>query len=172
LEYLEDINGVGATILWLDEEWNERGLCLPVTYDSEWLISTRLDSDDMLHRTFIERLRSNFASREEWIRFPKGYVIEAGREGVVYERTYHNSPIVSLVERKENFRGPYRISHTDTGKDIYPYKDVNIEIPMWTQVAHGGNIKNNMSRLRRKVGDPHSANLYQKGFIWDSHISL
>lgn len=105
-----------------------------------YLISSRVDSDDMLHRDYFFKLKEYFNYQEfQIINFTKGLVYETDA-GVISEMNHQYNAFITLIEkRKENgFLTVYHKKHTDYKNDKN-LRNLRISIPMWCVVIHGLN---------------------------------
>lgn len=118
------------------------------------LITTRLDNDDGLCRTFVEQIRKHATATEPTVlEFPVGFVWHKKR--IYLDRQKHN-PFTTLVEpcnpSKENtFRTIYSGSHLDIenlGRVL-----IVTEEPSWIQVIHGNNVANKARGIRYSAKD-------------------
>ena len=104
------------------------------------LITTRCDSDDAIHKRFIERVKSTNASPGHFICWEKGLMF---KDGKVYERIYRRNPFLSFVEtvHDDARRGVLTVN---CKQHCYsePVLHVASSTPMWLQVVHGGNVGN------------------------------
>lgn len=68
------------------------------TPEAEWLITSRIDNDDVFHPEFIETIQNNFRNVEEIIDID--YEVIDIKTGIKYPslRTRANSPFLSLAE--------------------------------------------------------------------------
>lgn len=106
----------------------------------EWLLSTRLDSDDALHRDFIGTVQSYTHEPGRTFLDPViGYTLSGNR---FYRRTYRNSPFLSLMERRERASLVYSVQHQEASR-YGPVVPINGG-PMWVQVIHGDNVSNSV----------------------------
>ena len=119
------------------------------------LVTTRLDNDDGICRTFIEQVRRRLENVNvpTVLEFPVGYVWHKNR--VYLDRQTHN-PFTTLAEpcrgsREYKIRTIYSGSHTDVAK---LGQIVNVtEEPSWIQVIHGGNLENRARGVRRPIAE-------------------
>lgn len=115
-----------------------------------FLITTRLDSDDAVARTFIERIQHEARSAGEVDRlvvdFPVG--LQVDRTGSVYADHLQSNHFVSLVERRVAAR-PVTVfadAHPKLRRHA-PIRRVMTE-PMWLEVVHGSNVSNSVRGLQ------------------------
>jgi hypothetical protein len=65
--------------------------------ETEYLITTKIDNDDALHKDFIKTIQENFNKQKfEFISFPYGYVFHIDK---IYLLKYLENPFVTLVEK-------------------------------------------------------------------------
>ena len=102
------------------------------------LITTRLDNDDAVSRTFIETIQKHFTGQDfEFLNFTNGYIWQ---QGTVYSGQHWSNPFISLVERAENYATVYCGNHMDLDR---MGRIVQIPEPAaWLQVVHGRNLLN------------------------------
>lgn len=154
-----------AEVLWVDntnfEQWTEFASALRLLVDDEWVITTRLDSDDIVSRHFIQRIREGAREKECSLGFKLGYMLEGD---VLYPRRYLKGPFTSWVERTENLKTVWHREHLHFRRN----KDVGQKKYNWIQVVHGGNLLNGIARagFKPKDGIPISPEV-RKDFIWD-----
>lgn len=146
--HIEELKRYG-TVIDIDTFWQEQqpeiGHILNHLYRGQWVCSTRLDSDDMLHKSFMERLSKTVTEQEEWVSFEYGYIIEGM---FAAKRQYAVNPFVSFVEYADPLRTVFHAPHIAANRTDTPF----LTIPEigWAQIDHGDNIKNH---ARAKVKD-------------------
>jgi hypothetical protein len=119
---------------------------------TEYLITTRLDNDDALHKDFIKTLQENFNEQEfEFISFLYGYVYHDRK---IYLMKYLENPFVSLVERIrglkiDGFKTAICVRHTELTA-AGNVKQI-ITQPYWLQVVHERNVSNRVRGLRQPI---------------------
>lgn len=105
------------------------------------LVTSRLDNDDGLARSFIEMVQRQFAGQDfEFINFPAGHTCFRGR---VYALEHPSSPFLSLVERLGG-DGSFRTVFCEPHQEVVsrcPMRQV-AGGPAWLQVIHGRNVCN------------------------------
>ena len=114
------------------------------------IISTRLDSDDALHRGAVEQIQrhaSTFWASPDELRlhtFPFGCKLDAVN-GLVYRSRYQQNAFLSLFERcGDDVQGIMQESHIALEKRVPFERDFSL--PGWLQVLHGGNVSNRVTR--------------------------
>jgi Putative rhamnosyl transferase len=112
-----------------------------------YVITSRLDSDDALERTYVERVQAAGAStRTRFIDLPVGYTYNPVTN-VLRQYEEPTNPFVSLIEPwSPNMHTVYATWHTKV-HELAPVTVVSEEAA-WMQVVHGGNVSN------REHGDP------------------
>jgi hypothetical protein len=113
------------------------------------LLTTRLDSDDGICRTFVEQLRQRATVREPTVLdFPIGYILHRDR---TYRYRFPLNAFATLAEPVtasglSGFRTVYTGSHVDLGH-LGRIVEVT-QKPSWLQVVHGGNLENRARGVR------------------------
>lgn len=126
--YIRDIREVPAVVM----ESVERG--------STHVITTTLDNDDALARTFVEKVQDEFRAQDfELVNFSSGFRLDL-RKTKLYVHRIECNPFISLIERKDQLRtvlgcGPH-------GSIPLRFNEIrNIETePLWLQVIHDRNV--------------------------------
>ncbi len=130
--------------------------------DDQWIITTRLDNDDILHRSAIEVIHQNFIEKDNFIiALASGYVLDIERK-VLAHYFYPMSPFISLIESiSVNPVGVFTKPHTQwQSLRLYIYKEIYLEFfkqserqsrfilksPLWIQIFHGNNVSNSFYR--------------------------
>lgn len=112
----------------------------------KFLITTRIDNDDLVARDFISGIQECFdEQRCQFINFTHGAQTEKGR---MYLRSDPSNAFVSLIER----RGPGRpmTVFVDAHNRLGKYAEI-VQMrthPMWIQVIHGANVANAVHGIR------------------------
>ncbi|MBE9125342.1 MULTISPECIES: glycosyltransferase [unclassified Coleofasciculus] len=110
-----------------------------MTMESEYVITTRLDTDDALCKNFVQMVQDNFVEQDGVsINFIYGYVLYDNK---LYLRRYpQGNPFISLIEKTEAFKGVFRLSHQRL-YEIGSMKNIkNRQTPAWLQILHEANI--------------------------------
>ena len=104
------------------------------------LVTTTLDSDDALARSFVAQAQTHARAVEyEIINFVESFrLIE--RTGALYCRLWTN-PFITAVERRDEAKTiwGYPLPHATDLERVPEVRDV-ISSPLWLQVVHGGNV--------------------------------
>jgi hypothetical protein len=110
---------------------------------SDYVITTRMDSDDVLHPEFIDSIRKQVLSAGpgEYIIDFDGYRYNT-QTGEFVEFNFYNktniSPFATLVSQtKIAGRGVYTYKHMDLGNHYYVHR---IPSRLWCQMVHGNNM--------------------------------
>jgi hypothetical protein len=104
---------------------------------TQWLLTTRLDNDDGLHRDFIATLHAQVEERKEFLNFPRGIILYSGR---CYLYKHLSNAFLSLVEPVQDFRTVCSIAH-EHASEVAPVRQLP-KTPGFLQVVHGGNLSN------------------------------
>jgi hypothetical protein len=102
------------------------------------LITTRLDNDDAICRTFVESVQRRFLGQSfEFLNFTNGYVWSQGR---VWSARHASNPFISLVESTADYSTVYCGNHMELHEQG---QVVQIAEPAgWLQVVHERNLSN------------------------------
>lgn len=129
---------------------------------NEWIITTRLDNDDVLHKNAIAIIQKNFVEKDLYlISLASGYVLDLHRN-VLAHYFYPMSPFISLIESvSKNNVGVFLRPHAEwpslrlfLWKEIYfgffnrpkrPSRFI-LKQPLWIQLVHGKNVSNSFYR--------------------------
>lgn len=115
---------------------------------TEWLLTTRLDNDDALHRDFVDRLhREVRRGTKEALNFPLGVVFGNGK---TYLSRQASNAFISLSEPFPNPKTAVWGTH-NTVNLIAPVRNIDGG-PAWMQVVHNSNVSNKL-RGRRMSRD-------------------
>ncbi len=132
----------GATPVYLEGPGTPAALAEAVhatgLVDAPYLITSRVDSDDALARTFLATVQAQFSHQQRsFVEFPVG--IQSYRHGL-YTRVWRSNPFVSLIERVEFGSLPETVwcmSHAQV-LATQPTRTV-WHRPQWLQVLHETN---------------------------------
>jgi hypothetical protein len=137
---------------------------------NKWIITTRIDNDDCLHKDAIDIIQKNFVARHKYlISLASGYMLNIS-DRTLSHYYYPMSPFISLIESNENeIKGVFEKGHTKWDNlRLFIFKEIGLEYfnkkarqsrfilkkPLWIQTVHGENISNNFYRglpvLRKK----------------------
>ncbi len=128
----------------------------------KWIITTRIDNDDCLHRDAIKTIQENFRERNKYlISLASGYTHNTA-DRTLSHYFYPMSPFISLIESNEDcIEGVYSKSHTKWDElRLFIIKELWLEWfnkkarkarfilknPYWIQIVHGGNVSNSFFR--------------------------
>ncbi len=119
---------------------------------TEYLITSRLDSDDAISTDYIATIQNNFLQQEfEFINFSYGYVLHGHK---LYRFKYLQNPFVSLVEKvnelsSTGFKTVFCADHTqlDSQGKVKQIKGK----PGWMQLIHGKNHNNRVRGIRVSI---------------------
>ena len=127
---------ITVTILRVGRNWLSE-LQRYVDVGVESIITTRLDSDDMIEPGFLRKVQSAYSSMSRYfVDAPHGYKEVDGKLVIYTER---NNPFLSYVEYERPYRTAYHVEH---GSRINNYVVVSIQGRQWIQVIHSRNQRN------------------------------
>ncbi len=130
--------------------------------DEQWIITTRLDNDDLLHSIAMEIIQQNFIPKDKFlVALSSGYVMDTQRK-VLAHYFYPMSPFISLIEScSGNLVGIFARVHTQwPSLRLFVFKEIYLEFfnqtkrqarfvlkyPLWVQLVHGENVSNSFFR--------------------------
>lgn len=120
----------------------------------DWVLTTRLDNDDAIGRTFVDTLQRAFEPSGRYVlNFPHGLILERGR---IYRVTDRSNAFATLVEPADDVRTVWARQHTDL-RLLAPLRQLGSE-PMWLQVIHGDNVSNRKRGIRLSAQSACAAN--------------
>ncbi len=111
----------------------------------EWLLTTRLDNDDGLHRDFMATVQDGQSfERAEVLNCPDGVVLSDAR---AYRQRHLSNAFISLSEPWADRKTIFSIARHVYAGQSYPVRQVGA-VPLWLQVIHGGNVSNRVRGRR------------------------
>jgi hypothetical protein len=130
--------------------------------DAAWILTTRIDNDDCLHRDAIKVIQQNFTEKNRFlISLASGYVMSA-RDKTLSHYFYPMSPFLTLIEKNDaEIKGVFEKGHTKWDElRLFIYREIWLEYfnrkarksrfilknPLWIQIVHGENISNSFYR--------------------------
>jgi len=129
---------------------------------TRWVITTRVDNDDCLHKDAVRTIRENFTEKHKFlISLASGYVLNIS-DGTLSHYFYPMSPFISLIEDTEiETLGVFEKIHTRwESLRLFVLKEIWLQWfnrkarrsrfilkkPFWIQTFHGGNVSNSFLR--------------------------
>jgi len=141
---LEDTaKNVNCTILYMEELDSYLN-----TEEHKFIITSRVDNDDILHSDYIKEIQESFESKvqvidvdgEQWDTQTNKYYT-SGRDG-------KNSPFLSLVEKTDmDIKTCFEHDHTYMP---WYYESKKIDKVLYTQVLHNNNIANKIKGIEKR----------------------
>lgn len=108
----------------------------------EFVITTRLDNDDIIAKDTVELLQKKIVDYKCILQMPIGYNLELNSISRLRKMNYPLNPFISLLESVKNNQLPetvYACQHGAWGH----LRQVSISNkPQWVQVIHGNNVSN------------------------------
>lgn len=129
---------------------------------TKWVITTRIDNDDSLHRDAVKTVKNNFIPKHRFlISLASGYVLNIC-DKTLSHYFYPMSPFLSLVEDAgKEVEGVFMRGHTKWDNlRLFVFRELWFEYfnvkartsrfilrrPLWIQTVHGKNISNSFYR--------------------------
>ncbi len=128
-----------------------------------YLITSRIDNDDAISKTFIQTVQNKFQSQDlEFVSFVYGYVWQQGK---LYRFKYPNNPFISLIAKVQDsssagFKTVFCGKHTDM-VELGSLQTITDQVG-WLQIVHDRNISNRIRGIRqpnRRLQDQFSIHL-------------
>ncbi len=141
------------------------------TGKARWVITTRIDNDDCLHKDAVKIIQSNFTEKHKYlISLASGYILNTV-DKTLSHYFYPMSPFISLIEDSEiETAGVFEKIHTKWDSlRLFVVREIWLEWfnkearmsrfilkkPMWIQTVHGENVSNSFFRgfpvIRKKT---------------------
>jgi hypothetical protein len=117
--------------------------------DDEWIITTRLDSDDVLHPEHLRRVRVSTCGDRKVVEFEQGFYYDILRDEIRHVRETQNA-FVSVLEPAERVRTAWGWEHHKIGDENEIFY---LDGPGWIALVHDQNTTTYL------WGDP----------VWASH---
>ena len=120
--------------------------------NTEYVITSRLDNDDMLAYEYIDYVQ-RFAQQEWYTRESDKFWLSLVRgfrwcENKMYPFNSIANSCLSFVEDPINLKTCYTCVHTLAKSGEYPIKGIRQGEPQWSEVIHGENVLNRLKRYR------------------------
>jgi hypothetical protein len=106
----------------------------------DYVITSRLDNDDILGPNYVEKIHKSFRGEREMILWENGLNISKEGEYIVNQLS---NPFLALIEKTDNFVGCFNKVHLDMIK-YEPY--TVLEGMEWCQVVHRYNVSNKIRK--------------------------
>ena len=107
----------------------------------KYIITSRLDNDDSLHKDYVETVQSYFDEQDVLaVDFVDGYTMSINGSVLLGYKKFMFNPYISLIERKENFKTVWFLGHTHWK---YEKNVINIKNKrLWLTNIHSKNKEN------------------------------
>ncbi len=108
---------------------------------ADFIISSRLDNDDCIHRNLIAEIQKQFNQQDFMaIDVVKGYSMQISPEYRLGKKEHVYNPFLSLIEAKQNFQTIWKTDHNLWKKEerIIKIKDKRL----WLSIIHNKNKVN------------------------------
>jgi hypothetical protein len=107
-------------------------------FNEEYIITSTLDNDDCISRTYIEEVQKRFDQQEFMaIDFIDGYTIQTQSQIKIGKKLHQYNPFISLIEKNYNLMTVCDVSHRNWKREkrILQIRKVWV----WTSVIHHEN---------------------------------
>ena len=105
--------------------------------DTRWIVTTRLDNDDGLHRDFVSNLHTQIEEQREFLNYPHGIVFYSRK---FYLYRHLSNAFLSLVEPLDHAIGVWSVAH-EQAERLAPIRQLS-DWPAFLQVIHDKNVSN------------------------------
>ena len=128
-----------------------KAIVTELTPEDKFIITTRLDNDDAIHKDFTNCIQHAFIPNHNTvIDVIKGYQLVVNTDNYdVRQYTSHYNPFISLIENVTKFETVMAKNHehwkTLSNRIVFNQK------ALWLQVIHGENILNSKINFLKKV---------------------
>ncbi|MCR9014849.1 putative rhamnosyl transferase [Aquiflexum gelatinilyticum] len=113
--------------------------------NSDYLITTRIDSDDMVHFDYVNEIQKRFKNQNYTsINFNKGLVYDL-RLKILGTAINKSNPFISVIEKFDSFESIKTVFHIEHSKFIFEKERIEIKSGerMWAMTIHDLNIDTN-----------------------------
>ena len=109
--------------------------------DKDYLITSRIDNDDCIHKDFINEIQKQF-NKQEFLAIDNinGYTLQVEPNFILGKKEHIFNPFISLIERNENPKTVWHYVHNMWKKE--PRIIHLSEKRLWLSVIHGKNKVN------------------------------
>ncbi|MGX7668340.1 glycosyltransferase [Flavobacterium pedocola] len=109
--------------------------------DKEYLITSRIDNDDCIHKNYIDAIQKMF-NRQEFLAIDiiNGYTLQVEPNFILGKKDHIFNPFISLIERNENPKTVWHYSHNMWKKE--PRIVHTTGKRLWLSIIHGKNKVN------------------------------
>jgi hypothetical protein len=122
----------------------QQDLLADIKGKTNYLLTTRLDTDDGWHRNFVKWLQSSVGDgQREFLNFPVGIIAYKNR---LYLYRHHSNAFISLLEPTENPLTVLCAPHEQLSR-FAPIRQLD-SWPAFLQVIHGQNLSNKPRGVR------------------------
>lgn len=110
-------------------------------YQKEYLITSRIDNDDCIHKEYITEIQKQF-NQQEFLAIDNvnGYTLQTGDTFILGKKEHIFNPFISLIERNQNPKTVWHYVHTMWKKE--PRLIHLTEKRLWLSIIHEKNKVN------------------------------
>ena len=109
--------------------------------DKDYLITSRIDNDDCIHKDFINEIQKQF-NKQEFLAIDNinGYTLQVEPNFILGKKEHIFNPFISLIERNDNPKTVWHYVHNMWKKET---RLIHLsEKRLWLSVIHGKNKVN------------------------------
>ena len=111
--------------------------------NKKWLITTRLDNDDILAKNTIDIIQKVIGFNQESIlEIPFGYTLELKNKSVLKRVESYLNPFISLLEKKEKHKNVKTVYFHQHNQWVNTDRKSISSEPQWIQIIHDKNVSN------------------------------
>lgn len=115
---------------------------LPKQPKVDWVITSRLDNDDFIHKNYIKNIQDSFDEKEKFIIYPDGLQY---KDGLFYHYNYPKNAFISYIEpTSKKINTAYGWQHTKIHELNTEKIFINRGEYMWGMCIHELNLKNSL----------------------------
>ena len=118
-----------------------------LTSTESWILTTRLDNDDAIHHSFIERLQKSIdkVSRDSILHFPYGLFLDLSENKRLASSYYPMNQFISLLEKpKTSELLTVLANEHDKWNSEFSIVEISLR-DAWLQITHSRNLINRHS---------------------------
>ena len=118
----------------------------------DWIITTRLDSDDVLHRDHLRKVRVDYSGHRKVVEFKHGFYYDVMRDKLRHVEEMQNA-FVSVLEPAQGARTAWGWPHHKIGEEN---EILYLDEPGWVALVHDQNTTtylwgDRVSRRRKRA---------------------
>ncbi|TXE15601.1 hypothetical protein ES692_16005 [Psychroserpens burtonensis] len=118
---------------------------------NRFIITTRLDNDDIVHKNFIKTIQNLFQPKSAVININLGYqlILMPNKNYQLRLVKKEHNPFMSVISEKDNFESVLSKEHHYWKS--HNHQIINKNERLWIQFVHGNNVLNDISKTSKKT---------------------